>query len=74
LSYLLDELVTNEQNNNINKLIQDAEVGYISTAGTVSKNGFNAYKRFISSLDRQRHVKKEIKGTVWDSLKRIDKK
>lgn len=56
-------------------MINKAEVNYISTAGTVSKKGFHAYKGFINSMNA-RYIKENNntqQSTVWENIKKRTK-
>jgi hypothetical protein len=57
-------------------MIESAQINYISTAGTIGKKGFGAYKRFISSMESKKHTveNEQNQTTVWDNIEKYEKR
>lgn len=72
MSIFIENIVYEKKINEIKDMINDAEIGFISTAGTVSKKGNTAFNTFIRSLkDRLYKEENDVKqSTVWDKIKR----
>lgn len=76
MSILIENLISQRSLDMISEQMLEAEINYVSTAGTISKKGYNAYRQYINSLKTEFHKENNNirQSTVWEKIKKLEVK